>query len=206
MLQTPEELERIDRPVSTISPKVISLFRASSGYGVKPAGCLMGWQVCLKPLHSLFCTISFLADQVERSIYSPCSKQIYHSNRAELLQPQVPPLNLVARDINQFSPIVPSPDWYGRTLVKIERWFPSSKRCGKCGHIVEKRSLNIGEWDCPNCGAHHDRDINAPQNILAPGLAVKVCGTNVRPDRHKSYGSCDATNRSKKWFSESPWR
>ena len=89
-------------------------------------------------------------------------------------------------------------DWYGRTLVKIDRWFPSSKRCGKCGYIVEKLPLNIREWDCPNCGAHHDRDINAAQNILAAGLAVKVCGANVRPDRHKSDGSCDEAERSKK--------
>jgi len=89
-------------------------------------------------------------------------------------------------------------DWYGRTLVKIDRGFPSSKRCGKCGHIVEKLPLNIREWDCPNCGAHHDRDINAAQNILAAGLAVKVCGANVRPDRHKSDGSCDEAERSKK--------
>ena len=89
-------------------------------------------------------------------------------------------------------------DWYGRTLVKIDRWFPSSKRCGKCGHIVEKLPSNIREWDCPNCGARHDRDINAAQNILAAGLAVKVCGANVRPDRHKSDGSCDEAERSKK--------
>ncbi|MEG3955204.1 RNA-guided endonuclease TnpB family protein [Microcoleus sp. herbarium2] len=89
-------------------------------------------------------------------------------------------------------------EWYGRTLVKIDRWFPSSKRCGKCGHIVEKLPLNIREWDCPNCGAHHDRDINAAQNILAAGLAVKVCGANVRPDRHKSDGSCDEAEKSKK--------
>jgi len=57
--------------------------------------------------------------------------------------------------------------WYGRTLVKIERWFPSSKRCGRCGHVVEKLPLDIREWDCPECGTHHDRDINAAQNILA---------------------------------------
>lgn len=89
-------------------------------------------------------------------------------------------------------------DWYGRTLVKIDRWFPSSKRCGSCGHIVEKLPLNIREWDCPNCGAQHDRDINAAHNILAAGLAVKVCGANVRPDRHKSDGSCDEAESSEK--------
>ena len=89
-------------------------------------------------------------------------------------------------------------DWYGRTLIKIDRWFPSSKRCGNCGHIVDKLPLNIREWNCPNCGTCHDRDINAAKNILAAGLAVKVCGANVRPDRHKSDGSCYEAERSKK--------
>ncbi|MEH2294861.1 RNA-guided endonuclease InsQ/TnpB family protein [Nostoc sp.] len=77
-------------------------------------------------------------------------------------------------------------DWYGRTFVKIDRWFPSSKRCGHCGHIVEKLPLNIREWDCPKCGTHHDRDINAAKNILAAGLAVNVCGATVRPEQSKS--------------------
>jgi putative transposase len=70
--------------------------------------------------------------------------------------------------------------WYGRTLVKIDRWFPSSKRCGNCGHVVDKLSLDVREWDCPECGTHHDRDINAAQNILAAGLAVIVCGANIQ--------------------------
>ncbi len=78
--------------------------------------------------------------------------------------------------------------WYGRTLVKIDRWFPSSKRCGHCGHVMSKLPLDVREWDCPECGAHHDRDINAANNILAAGLAVIVCGANVRPDGHKSKG------------------
>ena len=76
--------------------------------------------------------------------------------------------------------------WYGRTLIKIDRWFPSSKRCGNCGHIVDKMPLNIREWDCPNSGTHHDRDINAAKNILAAGLAVLVCGATVRPEQSKS--------------------
>ena len=58
-------------------------------------------------------------------------------------------------------------DWYGRTLIKIDRWFPISKRCFECGHIVEKMPLKIREWDCPKCGAHHDRNINAAKNINA---------------------------------------
>ncbi|MFB2981027.1 RNA-guided endonuclease InsQ/TnpB family protein [Microseira sp. BLCC-F43] len=76
--------------------------------------------------------------------------------------------------------------WYGRTLIKIDRWFPSSKRCGNCGHIVETLPLDIREWDCPQCGTHHDRDINAANNILAAGLAVSVCGATVRPHESKS--------------------
>ncbi|NJK65559.1 MAG: IS200/IS605 family element transposase accessory protein TnpB [Microcoleus sp. CSU_2_2] len=75
-------------------------------------------------------------------------------------------------------------EWYGRTLVKLDRGFPSSKRCGHCGHVVEKLPLNVRSWVCPQCDTHHDRDVNVAQNILAAGLAVKVCGANVRPDKH----------------------
>ena len=72
-------------------------------------------------------------------------------------------------------------EWYGRELIKIDRWFPSSKRCGNCGHIVDKMPLNIREWECGVCLALQDRDINASKNILAAGLAVSVCGATVRP-------------------------
>ncbi len=60
-------------------------------------------------------------------------------------------------------------------VISHDRWFPSSKRCSNCGHIAEKIPLNVREWDCPDCGTHHDRDINASKNILAAGLAVSVC-------------------------------
>lgn len=76
--------------------------------------------------------------------------------------------------------------WYGRNFVKIDRWFPSSKRCGNCGHIVDKLLLKTREWDCPKCGTHHARDVNAAKNILAAGLAVTVCGATVRPSESKS--------------------
>jgi putative transposase len=76
--------------------------------------------------------------------------------------------------------------WYGRKLVEIDRWFPSSKRCNSCGHILEKMPLNVREWQCPNCRTNHDRDINASKNILAAGLAVSVCGATVRPEQSKS--------------------
>ena len=76
--------------------------------------------------------------------------------------------------------------WYGRKLVAIDRWFPSSKRCSSCGHIVDKMPLNIREWTCLECGSNHDRDVNASKNILAAGLAVAVCGATVRPEQSKS--------------------
>ncbi|WP_413176245.1 RNA-guided endonuclease InsQ/TnpB family protein [Anabaena azotica] len=88
--------------------------------------------------------------------------------------------------------------WYGRNLVKIDRWFPSSKRCGHCGHVVEKLPLSIREWDCPNCGTHHDRDINAAKNILAVGHTVTVCGANIRPNNHSVKGQLRNTRQGRK--------
>ncbi|GAA0421201.1 hypothetical protein Aca07nite_10730 [Actinoplanes capillaceus] len=73
-------------------------------------------------------------------------------------------------------------DWYGRDLVVIDRWYPSSKVCSACGHLTEKMPLNVRSWTCP-CGAVHDRDVNAARNILAAGLAVSACGAGVRPQR-----------------------
>ncbi|MFW6723810.1 RNA-guided endonuclease InsQ/TnpB family protein [Streptomyces sp. MAR4 CNY-716] len=75
--------------------------------------------------------------------------------------------------------------WYGRELVVIDRWFPSSKLCGACGTIAAKLPLNVREWTC-DCGAVHDRDVNAARNILAAGLAASACGDGVRPQRESS--------------------
>jgi putative transposase len=73
--------------------------------------------------------------------------------------------------------------WYGRTLAKIDRWYPSSKTCSSCQHVLETLSLDYRFWTCPSCGTVHDRDINASKNILAEGLSVHACGGRVRPDR-----------------------
>lgn len=70
-------------------------------------------------------------------------------------------------------------EWAGRQLVAIDHWFPSSKRCSACGHILSLLPLGTRYWDCPECGAHHDRDINAAINIKAAGLAVLALGENV---------------------------
>src|SRR5690625_550768 len=60
--------------------------------------------------------------------------------------------------------------WYGKTIVKISRWFPSSQVCSECGHQDGRKPLEIRDWTCPVCHEHHDRDINASKNILAEGL------------------------------------
>jgi putative transposase len=75
---------------------------------------------------------------------------------------------------------------YGRRLVVIDRWYPSSKTCSACGHRLADLSLSTRHWRCPSCGTRHDRDINAAKNILAAGLAVArgspgdACGAEVR--------------------------
>jgi putative transposase len=73
--------------------------------------------------------------------------------------------------------------WYGRALVEIDKWYPSSKRCSVCGHVLDSLTLDTRHWTCPECGSVHDRDVNAAQNILAAGLAVSACGEAVRPGR-----------------------
>ncbi|MEU1925408.1 RNA-guided endonuclease TnpB family protein [Streptomyces albogriseolus] len=75
--------------------------------------------------------------------------------------------------------------WYGRELVVVDRWFPSSKLCWACGTVAAKMPLNVREWTC-DCGTVHDRDVNAARNILAAGLAASACGDGVRPQRESS--------------------
>ncbi|MFB1941302.1 RNA-guided endonuclease InsQ/TnpB family protein [Salmonella enterica] len=73
-------------------------------------------------------------------------------------------------------------EWAGRSVVAIEQFFPSSKRCSRCGFTMKKMSLDVRKWHCPECGADHDRDINAARNIKAAGLAVLACGEPVIPE------------------------
>lgn len=65
--------------------------------------------------------------------------------------------------------------WYGRELVVLDRWFPSTRLCSACGTVTGCKPLHVREWTCA-CGAAHDRDVNAAKNVLAAGLAVSVCG------------------------------
>ena len=73
---------------------------------------------------------------------------------------------------------------HGKSVVKINRWFPSTKMCSECGSLNQRLTLSDREWDC-QCGAHHDRDDNAAKNILAAGLAVTTHGDGVRASRTK---------------------
>ena len=72
---------------------------------------------------------------------------------------------------------------YGRRVVVIDRWYPSSKTCSACGHLLAELSLSTRAWCCPSCRTLHDRDVNAAKNILAAGLAVSACGGDVRHPR-----------------------
>jgi putative transposase len=78
--------------------------------------------------------------------------------------------------------------WYGRDLVVVDRFFPSSKACSTagCGHIQKSLPLHVRTWTCPGCGVTHDRDVNAANNLRAAGLAASACGAGVRPQRESS--------------------
>jgi putative transposase len=77
--------------------------------------------------------------------------------------------------------------WYGREVIAVDRWFPSSKLCSTCGILQDRMPLNVRTWTC-DCGATHDRDVNAAKNLLAAGRAVAACGAGVRPQRSSPGG------------------
>ncbi len=63
-------------------------------------------------------------------------------------------------------------DWYGRTIVKVDRFFPSSKKCSACSNINKSLKLRERTWTCSVCKTEHDRDYNASVNILVEGLRI----------------------------------
>lgn len=72
------------------------------------------------------------------------------------------------------SMLVYKAEWYGRDVVHIDKWYPSSKRCHACGHIFDAMPLTVRVWDCPTCHAHHD--VNAAKNILKAVKAILCSG------------------------------
>ena len=65
-------------------------------------------------------------------------------------------------------------DWRGSRVMIVSRWFPSSKTCNDCGYVMADMLLSVRWWQCPACGAEHDRDGNAAVNIR--NEAVKMAG------------------------------
>jgi len=84
-------------------------------------------------------------------------------------------------------------DWNDRNLVKIDRWFPSSKTCSNCNFINQNLTLKDRKWTCPNCKTVLNRDSNASQNILKQGLnLLSGCGTQSV----EKHGKASVSNQS----------
>jgi len=92
----------------------------------------------------------------------------------------------------------------GSRVVVAGRWHPSSKTCADCGVVLEALPLSVREWDCPDCGAHHDRDVNAAKNLMkiAVSSTVTACGeegsglglvAKVKPASMKQESNIEAT-------------
>ena len=79
--------------------------------------------------------------------------------------------------------------WYGRTVIACDRFYPSSKLCSRCGHKLDQLRLDIREWECQKCGAHHDRDINAAQNLLTAAMR-QLAGSDSRDLRADGESPC----------------
>lgn len=71
--------------------------------------------------------------------------------------------------------------WYNRQVIHIDRFYPSSKTCSNCYHVMPSMDLSIREWTCPSCGIEHDRDVNAAKNILRQGLNI-MSGLGTKSD------------------------
>ena len=84
-------------------------------------------------------------------------------------------------------------EWYGRVLIEVDRWYPSSKRCSHCRHTLDELRLDQRQWTCPKCGTCHDRDINAARNLLMEGFR-QLAGCDDRDLREEARGTWPAEN------------
>ena len=80
-------------------------------------------------------------------------------------------------------------EWYGKILVEVDRWYPSSKTCSACRHTLDELRLDERQWKCPKCGTLHDRDVNAARNLLAEGLR-QLAGRDDRDLRVDAGDAC----------------
>lgn len=95
-------------------------------------------------------------------------------------------------------------NWYGKKLVKIDRFYPSSKTCSNCNHIKDSLTLKERSWECPKCGIVHDRDINAAKNIYRQGLAITNMEEKALTTRYEGgeTSSCEVFKRGNQFDSE----
>ncbi len=80
-------------------------------------------------------------------------------------------------------------EWNGRKYLELDRFFPSSKICSSCSHLLVKLPLSVRVWDCPNCSTHHDRDLNAAKNIEIAGQYLLCSESDARKLPPKRYDS-----------------
>jgi putative transposase len=81
-------------------------------------------------------------------------------------------------------------DWYGKILIEVDRWYPSSKTCSECRYTLDELRLDERQWRCPRCGFCHDRDINAARNLLLEGLRQQLAGCDDRVLRVDAGDAC----------------
>ena len=94
--------------------------------------------------------------------------------------------------LNRFKTILKyKAEWYGREVIEVGRWFPSSKLCSACGYKNDELELKDREWLCPVCGTIHDRDLNAANNIKNEGTRIKIglSSPELMPQEGKPRGS-----------------
>jgi putative transposase len=80
-------------------------------------------------------------------------------------------------------------NWYGKILIVVDRWYPSSKRCSECQYTLDTLRLDERRWRCPSCGTEHDRDLNAARNQLMEGLR-QLAGRDDRGLRVDAGDAC----------------
>jgi putative transposase len=81
-------------------------------------------------------------------------------------------------------------EWYGKILIEVDRWYPSSKTCSECRHTLDELRLQERQWRCPRCGFCHDRDVNAARNLLVEGLRHQLAGCDDRVLRVDAGDAC----------------